>query len=74
MLTNTVVATKPTQMNSAVMMPFFSVTCPGPRWAIVPASTQAMTTSATKEMMKGAGDLFGSILPTAASHCFDRVM
>ena len=56
------------------MMPFFSVTCPGPRWPSVPASTQAMTTSATKEMMNGAGDLFGSVLPTAASHCFDRVM
>ena len=47
LLTMIVVPTKPNQQNSPEMIPFLSVTWPGPRWPIRPASTQAMKISAT---------------------------
>ena len=78
LLTATVVATKPTQTNRAEMTPFFRVTCPGPRWPSVPASTQAITTSATNEVMNGAierlPEISSLVLPIAASHCLDSDM
>ena len=80
LLTAIVVMTKPSHMNSALTMPFFSVTWPGPRWAMPPASTQAMTASATIETMKGMGEPLPSaaisslVLPIAASHGLDSEM
>jgi hypothetical protein len=79
-VTAMVVMTKPTHMNSALMTPFFSVTCPGPRWPMPPARTQAMMAKATIETMKGMGDplpLAASsslVVPIAASHRRDSDM
>ena len=62
------------------MTPFLSVTWPGPRWPMPPASTQAMIKSATIETMKGTGERLPAaassslVLPIAASHGLDRVM
>jgi hypothetical protein len=67
-------------MNSALMTPFFNVTCPGPRWPMPPARTQAMMAKATIETMKGMGDplpLAASsslVVPIAASHRRDSDM
>jgi hypothetical protein len=77
--TSMVVATKPSQTRKPEISPFATVT--GPAWPMTPASVQAMTSSATKEMINGAGDGLpegplrsATVLPSAAIQGLARAM